>query len=94
MDKNKKLKEFAVKVLNNISLTERLVYLIEEMSELTKECTKLLRKKYHKKQLIEEMADVVVTLVATKEYLGITDEELEEEIARKAEERYGYKVFD
>lgn len=93
MDKNEKLKEYAAKMLNNISLTERLVYSIEEMSELTKEYTKLLRKKYNRSHLIEEMADVAITLVATKEYLGISDEELETEIARKAKERYDYDVY-
>lgn len=40
------------------------------------------------------MANVAITLVFTKEFLGISDEELETEMAKKTKERYDFDVFD
>jgi NTP pyrophosphatase (non-canonical NTP hydrolase) len=54
--------------------------LIEEMSELTKEICKRSRGSDNINEMIDEVADVTIMLRQVKIALGITDDELENQI--------------
>ncbi len=75
--------------LNNIPFKDRLILMIEEMSELQKECTKTLRGKGDKEHFIEEIADVLITLTAGCRMMGITQKELDKIIISKSK-RFEY----
>ena len=57
----------------------QIICLLGEMSELTKELTKKLRKsqKYNKDNVIEETADVLMMIEQMKYCLDITDEDIQ-----------------
>lgn len=62
---------------------------MEECSELIQAVSKCLRGKPDvTDNLAEEMADVIICLHMLKEMYGITDEQLEEWIARKTARQY------
>jgi hypothetical protein len=58
---------------------------IEEMSELTKEICKDFRGKLDREHLIEEMADVTITIDQLMMMYGISGDEIEQMRERKIE---------
>lgn len=70
-------------LLNSKSDTENKVICIEELSELQKEITKLMRGFKSTQNLIEEMADVTIVLEMMKLIFDVSDEVLEKEIKKK-----------
>lgn len=58
---------------------------IEEMSELTKEICKDFRGKLNREHLIEEMADVTITIDQLMMMYGISGDEIEQMRGRKIE---------
>lgn len=72
-------------LLNSKSNTENKAIIIEELSELQKEVTKDIRKKFNKEHLLEEMADVVIVLHMAKEIYNISESELDKVINKKME---------
>jgi NTP pyrophosphatase (non-canonical NTP hydrolase) len=61
------------------------VIAIEEMSELTKELTKMIRSKGDHDHLVEELADVMICLLQVREMYNVKDEELQNMINNKLE---------
>lgn len=80
-----------VDFLNQIGLEKRLIIAIEEMSELQKEYTKILRGKLRRECLIEEMADVLLTMTCSARMLNISQKELDEAVLSKSQ-RNGYDL--
>ena len=72
-------------LLNSKSNTENKAIIIEELSELQKEVTKDIRKKFNRDNFLEEMADVVIVLHMAKEIYNISDSELDKAINEKME---------
>ena len=72
-------------LLNSKSSTENKAIIIEELSELQKEVTKDIRKKFNRDNFLEEMADVVIVLHMAKEIYNISDSELDKVINKKME---------
>ena len=72
-------------LLNSKSSTENKAIIIEELSELQKEVTKDIRKKFNRDNFLEEMADVVIVLHMAKEIYNISDSELDKAINEKME---------
>lgn len=62
------------KALKKYGLELQMIVCIEEMSELTKELTKTIRKKGNINNIIEEIADVEITTAEIKQYLGIKND--------------------
>lgn len=58
---------------------------IEELSELSKELCKELRRKPNRNSILEEMADVYIMLEQMKLYFGLTDKEVYNMIVEKNE---------
>lgn len=58
---------------------------IEEMSELTKEITKMKRSKGNIKAVTEEIADVYIMLMQVKQIYGIDDAQIEKIMTKKLE---------
>ena len=63
-------------IIDYYGKASQLTMCIEEMSELTKELCKCHRGMYHRNTVIEEVADVLVTLEQVKLMFGFTDSEL------------------
>ena len=61
------------------------VIAIEEMSELTKELSKMIRNKGNHNHLVEELADVMICLMQVREMYNIKDNELQNMINYKLE---------
>lgn len=72
-------------LLNSKSNTENKAIIIEELSELQKEVTKDIRKKFNRDNFLEEMADVVIVLHMAKEIYNISESELDKAINKKME---------
>ena len=72
-------------LLNSKSNTENKAIIIEELSELQKEVTKYIRKKFNRDNFLEEMADVVIVLHMAKEIYNISESELDKVINKKME---------
>ena len=72
-------------LLNSKSSTENKAIIIEELSELQKEVTKDIRKKFNRDNFLEEMADVVIVLHMAKEIYNISESELDKVINKKME---------
>ena len=72
-------------LLNSKSNTENKAIIIEELSELQKEVTKDIRKKFNRDNFLEEMADVVIVLHMAKEIYNISESELDKVINKKME---------
>lgn len=62
---------------------------IEEMSELTKEICKDFRGKLNREHLIEEMADVLITMEQLMIMYKISDREIQQMYERKIERLRG-----
>lgn len=60
------------------------VVVMEELAELQKEISKMIRGKGNRIRLIEEMADVAVGFETLKYIHGISDKDLERYVERKA----------
>ena len=58
---------------------------IEEMSELTKEICKDFRGKLNREHLVEELADVLITIDQLMMMYGISGDEIEQICERKVE---------
>lgn len=72
-------------LLNSKSDIENKAIMIEELSELQKEVTKDIRKKFNRDNFLEEMADVVIVLHMAKEIYNISESELDKAINKKME---------
>lgn len=72
-------------LLNSKSDIENKAIMIEELSELQKEVTKDIRKKFNRDNFLEEMADVVIVLHMAKEIYNISESELDKVINKKME---------
>lgn len=72
-------------LLNSKSNTENKAIIIEELSELQKEITKDIRKKFNRDNFLEEIADVVIVLHIAKEIYNISESELDKAINEKME---------
>ena len=72
-------------LLNSKSNTENKAIIIEELSELQKEITKDIRKKFNRDNFLEEIADVVIVLHMAKEIYNISESELDKAINEKME---------
>ncbi|MFR9020216.1 MAG: hypothetical protein ACLVH8_10975 [Fusobacterium sp.] len=62
-------------LLNSKSNTENKAIIIEELSELQKEVTKDIRKKFNRDNFLEEIADVIIVLHMAKEIYNISESE-------------------
>lgn len=70
--------EIMQEAIKKYGIAMQTVVSIEEMSELTKELTKLLRGKGSKKALTEEVADVLIMITQIQLMFGICDEDVKE----------------
>ena len=61
----------------------QLMIVVEELSELTKEISKVYRGEGKKENVIEEMADVIITMGYVREILDIKEDEISEIVKRK-----------
>lgn len=71
----------------------QLIVTIEELSELTKELTKVLRGNGKISHVVEELTDVEIMLDQVKLILNISDEEIEKariEKLNRTKKRYNY----
>lgn len=59
------------------------IIVIEECSELIKECTKTMRGYDHKQSIIDEACDVICTAYTLLKLYNITETEIEEHIRNK-----------
>lgn len=79
IDENKILK----KAIAFYGETLQKVVACEEMSELIKEITKSIRGKNNRKEMIEEISDVIICLDQLKIMFNISDQELKDEVVFK-----------
>jgi chorismate-pyruvate lyase len=63
--------------IEEYGMDNQVIVTIEELSELQKELTKILRDEGSISRLIEEMADVEIMLSQVKEMFALKDEDLE-----------------
>ena len=63
----------------------QLVVCMEELSELTQAISKEMRGKDNRRNLVEEMADVIICLEILKQVFEITDEDIDSWIKYKQE---------
>lgn len=83
-------------LINRYGEEKQLIVAIEELSELTKELTKILRGKGNKTRLVEEIADCYICLEQIRIIKKITNNELKNEKAKKlsrARKEYLLKWF-
>ena len=71
------------RLINSKSIEENLIISIEELSELQKELCKRLRGYTNKQEIVEETADVLISLCIIRAVIGISDEELKAECDKK-----------
>lgn len=69
--------------IEEYGMDNQVIVTIEELSELQKELTKILRDEGSISRLIEEMADVEIMLSQVKEMFVIKDEDLEKMKVKK-----------
>ena len=69
--------------IEEYGMDNQVIVTIEELSELQKELTKILRDEGSISRLIEEMADVEIMLSQVKEMFKLKDEDLEKMKVRK-----------
>lgn len=77
------MKEIIDKAIDRYGITHQIIVAIEEMSELTKELTKCLRKNGNIDHLIEELADVYIVLEEIKEIFNVPCDALEGKMREK-----------
>lgn len=82
LDDNKRL-DILTRSIKCDGETAKFIIAMEEMAELCKEISKVLRKKGDILNLLEEMADVQICLGFVQMISGITNEQLEAAIAVK-----------
>lgn len=70
----------------NATIGDKLLIIgIEELSELQKELTKILRGKENREHLLEEYADVLICLEWIKQHCSLSEEEINQWIDKKSE---------
>lgn len=70
-------------VVRALGKDETLVQVMEECSELQKECSKMFRNKGNRQALVEEMGDVIICLDYLRELYNISNIEILEVVNRK-----------
>lgn len=82
-DKSQKLFEFCKKQIEENGFLTQATVAIEEASEYIKELTKFMRGSGNRSHVIEEMADVVITLSEMMLYFAVDEEQLDDVIDYK-----------
>lgn len=78
-------KEIVARSLEAYGNGIQLVVCMEELSELTQAISKEMRGKDNRRNLVEEMADVIICLEILKQVFEITDEDIDSWIKYKQE---------
>lgn len=78
-------KEIIVESIEKYGMRLQTVVCMEELAELIKELSKILRCKKNQENLIEELADVYICLETIKQINIVDDNKLQCEIYRKQE---------
>lgn len=82
-DKAQELFEFCKHQIETNGFVEQSIVAVEEASEYTKELCKFMRGCGNRTHLIEEMADVVITLSQMMYYFGVDEQQLDDVIDYK-----------
>ena len=80
------------KCVENFDQSTQDLILIEEMSELIKELLKRRRGVKNDDCIKEELSHVLISLHVVKTVLGVTDEDVEDQVKKKLE-KYGWNAI-
>jgi len=87
-------KQFIIKnAIQKYGEKAQTIVAMEEMSELIKECSKAYRGELNRKNMIEEIADVLIMIDQLKEIYNLTDYDINDIINMKLL-RLNHRVLD